>query len=225
MQKTTKISRLKPRSKAAHKGDFGKVCIIAGSVGMSGAAALAGRAALRAGAGLVRVATPKSALPIVASIEPSFTTIPLQEDKDGRIAANAANDILNLIDENDLIPFDVTQDTEEIRGILERRAGRLFDRYPKFVGHDIGERRLAEAGRTVEDNMVEGVAALLRRFDEYTQVPLELRLPHKLFECFRTKERLALELFEKRFGIRYTFFGHVPFTSQIEDSVRRRSRA
>ncbi|MDH4241085.1 MAG: NAD(P)H-hydrate dehydratase, partial [Phycisphaerae bacterium] len=58
MQVIEQIPKLKPRAVDAHKGDFGKVCIIAGSVGMSGAAALAGRAALRCGAGLVRVATP-----------------------------------------------------------------------------------------------------------------------------------------------------------------------
>jgi NAD(P)H-hydrate epimerase len=61
------IPKLKPRAADAHKGDFGRVLIVAGSIGMSGAAALAGRAALRAGAGMVRVATPKSILPIVAS--------------------------------------------------------------------------------------------------------------------------------------------------------------
>lgn len=96
---------MKPRKKDAHKGDFGKVCIIAGSFGMSGAAALAGRAALRAGAGLVRVATPKSVLPIVASIEPSFTTVSLPEDSSGRVAASAINTILNLIPDNDCIAF------------------------------------------------------------------------------------------------------------------------
>ena len=105
MRTIKKIPRLKPRAKDAHKGDFGKVCIIAGSIGMSGSAALAGRAALRAGAGLVRVATPKSVLPIVASIEPSFTTIPLPEDEAGRIDANAVNTILNLIPDNDCFAF------------------------------------------------------------------------------------------------------------------------
>ena len=44
------IPRLKPRDSQAHKGDFGRVAIIGGSIGMSGAAAIAGRAALRAGA-------------------------------------------------------------------------------------------------------------------------------------------------------------------------------
>jgi len=60
MQLIETIPKLKPRAVDAHKGDFGKVLIIAGSVGMSGAAALAGRSALRAGAGLVQVAKPKS---------------------------------------------------------------------------------------------------------------------------------------------------------------------
>jgi len=77
MQIIETIPKLKPRAVDAHKGTFGKVCIVAGSVGMSGAAALAGRAALRVGAGLVRVATASSVQPVVAAIEPSYTTIPL----------------------------------------------------------------------------------------------------------------------------------------------------
>ncbi len=105
MQLIESIPKLKPRAVDAHKGDFGKVCIIAGSTGMSGAAALAGRAALRAGAGLVRVATPKSVLPIVASIEPSFTTIALPEDSVGRISAKAINPILEAVSENDVAAF------------------------------------------------------------------------------------------------------------------------
>jgi len=105
MQIVKTIPKLKPRAIDAHKGDYGKVCIIAGSIGMSGAAALAGRAALRAGAGLVRVATPKSVLPIVASIEPSFTTIALPEDSLGRISAKAINTILEAVGENDAVAF------------------------------------------------------------------------------------------------------------------------
>lgn len=99
------VPKLKPRPIDAHKGDFGKVCIIAGSRGMSGAAALAGRAALRAGAGLVRVATPKSVLPIVASIEPCFTTIALPEDSSGRISAKAIHTILEVTAQNDAVAF------------------------------------------------------------------------------------------------------------------------
>jgi ADP-dependent NAD(P)H-hydrate dehydratase len=103
MQTITKIPRLKPRYKDAHKGDFGKVCIVAGSLGMSGAAALTARSALRAGAGLARVAIPRSILPIVAAIEPCCTTIPLDEDKDGRIARSAVNAVLEAVSQNDII--------------------------------------------------------------------------------------------------------------------------
>jgi NAD(P)H-hydrate epimerase len=105
MQITDTIPKLKPRATNAHKGDFGKVCIIAGSIGMSGAAALAGRAALRGGAGLVRIATPKSVLPIVASIEPSFTTIALPEDSLGRISAKAINPVLEAAGQNNCLAF------------------------------------------------------------------------------------------------------------------------
>ncbi|MGD1042875.1 MAG: NAD(P)H-hydrate dehydratase [Sedimentisphaerales bacterium] len=130
MRTITKIPRLKPRAADAHKGDFGKVCIIAGSIGMSGAAALAGRAALRAGAGLVRVAIPKTILPIVASIEPSFTTILLPEDNAGRIAASAVNIILNLIPDNDCIAFGpglgITQGVSSVlQRLLEQKGLRL----------------------------------------------------------------------------------------------------
>jgi ADP-dependent NAD(P)H-hydrate dehydratase len=120
MQIISDIPKLQPRAVDGHKGDYGKVCIIAGSVGMSGAAALAGRAALRAGAGLVRVATPKSILPIIAVIEPSFTTIALPEDSAGRISTKAINLILKAISENDAVAFGPGVGTSgALRSILE----------------------------------------------------------------------------------------------------------
>jgi NAD(P)H-hydrate epimerase len=97
------IPKLPPRPAEGHKGTFGRVLVVAGSVGMTGAAALAGRAALRAGAGLVRVATARSALPIVASIEPSYTTLPLPEDAAGRVSSKAINAILNAAEDNDVV--------------------------------------------------------------------------------------------------------------------------
>jgi ADP-dependent NAD(P)H-hydrate dehydratase len=129
MQIIETIPKLKPRPAEAHKGDFGKVLIIAGSLGMSGAAALAGRAALRAGAGLVRVATAKSALPIIATIEPSYTTIPLVEDNSGKISLKAIDTILDAIAENDVVAFGpgvgVTADLQSIVQILIEQNIRL----------------------------------------------------------------------------------------------------
>ena len=125
MQQIENIPRLKPRAADAHKGDFGKVAIIAGSIGMSGAVALAGRSALRGGAGLVRVAVPKSVLPIVASIEPSFTTMLLAEDRAGRISAKAINTILDIAGENDVLAFGPGVGVSgELRSVLEALIGQ-----------------------------------------------------------------------------------------------------
>ncbi len=103
MEIVREVPRLPPRPVEGHKGTFGRVLVVAGSIGMTGAAALVGRAALRAGAGLVRITTAKSALPIVAAIEPSYTTLPLPEDAAGRISSKAINAILNATEENDVV--------------------------------------------------------------------------------------------------------------------------
>jgi NAD(P)H-hydrate epimerase len=68
---------VEPRAADSHKGDFGRVTIVAGSVGKTGAAQLAGMAALRSGAGLVTIATPSGCLPIVAAMAPELMTEPL----------------------------------------------------------------------------------------------------------------------------------------------------
>jgi len=73
------------RDDAAHKGQVGRVFVIAGSRGMSGAACLAGAGALRSGAGLVRVLTPASVQHIVATSDPCLMTVPAPETKAGLI--------------------------------------------------------------------------------------------------------------------------------------------
>jgi NAD(P)H-hydrate epimerase len=62
-----------PRPKDSHKGDYGKILIIAGSDDMPGAATLAGRAALRSGAGLVTVSIEGAARASVAALTPELT--------------------------------------------------------------------------------------------------------------------------------------------------------
>jgi len=103
LQTVTTLPKLPPRSLAGHKGDFGRVLVIAGSRGMSGAAVLCGSAALRGGAGLVKVATPADVLPIVAAGNPCYTTTALVEDAEGRIVANALAMLLDLTEQHDVI--------------------------------------------------------------------------------------------------------------------------
>jgi len=85
-----------PRAADSHKGDFGRVVIVAGSRGKTGAAHLAGMAALRSGAGLVTIATPGSVLPIVASMAPELMTEPLVESPVGFVGAGAVERVLQL---------------------------------------------------------------------------------------------------------------------------------
>ncbi|MFN3168343.1 MAG: NAD(P)H-hydrate dehydratase, partial [Phycisphaeraceae bacterium] len=69
-----------PRSDDAHKGTFGTVIVVGGSDTMLGAPALCARSALRAGAGLVKVACPPGVLPFVLTIEPSATGIAIGDE-------------------------------------------------------------------------------------------------------------------------------------------------
>ena len=85
-----------PRAKDSNKGRFGHVLIVAGSRGKSGAAAMAGIAALRAGAGLVTVACPASVLPEIALQCPELMTEPLPETASGGIALAALPRIFEL---------------------------------------------------------------------------------------------------------------------------------
>ena len=73
----------------SNKGLYGHVLVVGGSFGKSGAAAMAGMAALRAGAGLSTVATSKSALPTVAGFYPELMTESLEETDAGTIAGSA----------------------------------------------------------------------------------------------------------------------------------------
>ncbi len=89
MKRVEEIPTLSPRPRDGHKGLFGHILIIGGSRGMIGAPALAGTAALRAGAGLVTLALPQSVQLASASICPCATSIPLPCDEGGELANEA----------------------------------------------------------------------------------------------------------------------------------------
>jgi ADP-dependent NAD(P)H-hydrate dehydratase / NAD(P)H-hydrate epimerase len=78
-----------PRPRDSNKGMYGHVLVAGGSLGKSGAAAMAGFSALRSGAGLVTVATPRSALGAVAAYHPELMTEPLGEADAGSISKEA----------------------------------------------------------------------------------------------------------------------------------------
>jgi NAD(P)H-hydrate epimerase len=79
------------RAAEAHKGSYGHLLLMAGSLGKTGAAVLAGQSALRAGAGLVTIATPEPALSIISGSQPEYMTESLPATSEGTIAASGKN--------------------------------------------------------------------------------------------------------------------------------------
>ena len=85
-----------PRPAESNKGNYGHVLVVGGSAGKAGSVAMAGMSALRAGAGLSTVATPKSALATVAGFHPEVMTEPLAETDAGTISASALSQLNEL---------------------------------------------------------------------------------------------------------------------------------
>lgn len=85
-----------PRVKNSNKGLYGHVLVVAGCRGKSGAAAMSGISALKAGAGLVTVASAESAIAQIASYAPELMTAPLDETEDGAIASSAFLELRKL---------------------------------------------------------------------------------------------------------------------------------
>ncbi len=94
---------LPPRPPTAHKGDFGRALIVGGSAGMLGAVLLAGRAALRAGAGLVTLGVPQSLNLAAKAALLEATTLPLPESEWQTLNPTALVEILSLLPRMDAL--------------------------------------------------------------------------------------------------------------------------
>ncbi len=96
-------SQLPPRPLDSHKGTYGHLLVVAGSRNYVGAACLVARAAHRAGAGLVTLATPESVCPIVAAQLTETIHLPLPEDEEGRVHPDAAHLLAELLPRYDAV--------------------------------------------------------------------------------------------------------------------------
>ncbi|MFM8541177.1 MAG: NAD(P)H-hydrate dehydratase [Nitrospira sp.] len=92
------VRRLVPdRRPASHKGTYGHAGIIAGSVGKTGAAALAAKAALRIGAGLVTVATPAGVNDVLEAKLLEAMTVPMPDTKAQTLARTGLEELLSFV--------------------------------------------------------------------------------------------------------------------------------
>ena len=96
LEATDLRGRLAARPADAHKGVYGHLLVVAGSLGKTGAAALAARAALRCGAGLVTAAVPASQQPVVAALGLEYMTEALADLAGGTVAREAGARVLEL---------------------------------------------------------------------------------------------------------------------------------
>jgi NAD(P)H-hydrate epimerase len=103
MRKVPGLPELAPRRADSNKGEYGRILVLAGSRGMVGAAAMAGTAALRAGAGLVTVGTPRSVYPILAAHVVCCTTRPLPETPLATLSERGFSAIVQLAESFDVV--------------------------------------------------------------------------------------------------------------------------
>lgn len=166
------------RKADANKGEFGHVLVIGGSIGKAGAAAMAGLAALRTGAGLVTIACPKSVQATIAAHAPELMTIPLDETAEGTVSLLALKDREELLHGKSVVVIgpgmSTNAETQEFirdfTGICQTQmvidadglnafAGRLQDLQPDEVDGWTPLRVLTphpgEMGRLLESNTSE----------------------------------------------------------------------
>lgn len=118
------------RPRNVHKGDCGHLLIVAGSLGMAGAAAMCARAALRSGVGLLTIACVQSIVPILQTLAPQAMCIPLDEDG-GAIAIDALQKLKDALRGKDAVVIGpgLTRrvPSELVRAVLESGLPAVID--------------------------------------------------------------------------------------------------
>ena len=103
VERQTLVPYFKRRKKDSHKGSYGHLFILSGSLGKTGASIMAGKAALKMGAGLVTIGTPQSCLPLIARGMVELMTEPLPETAEGTFSVQALEGIVTLLDGKDAL--------------------------------------------------------------------------------------------------------------------------
>ena len=101
---------------------------------------------------------------------------------------------MDLVDEQHLALAEVREDGREIAGALEHRPRRGANRRAELVGDHVGERRLAEAGRTVQQHVIERLATAGRRGNRDLQVGADAVLADVVVEPTRAQPRFVLDV-------------------------------
>ena len=101
---------------------------------------------------------------------------------------------MDLVDEEDVSLVDIGEDGGQVARSLDGRSARRVDADAELAGHDVGERRLAEAGRSVQQDVVRGLAPDVGGGEQDPEVVLDLRLADVLTQVARPERRLDTDL-------------------------------
>ncbi len=103
MVKIKKLPKLNSRKSDTHKCSYGRVLVLAGSPGLTGAACLCSKAALRSGSGIVALGAPESLNPVMEAKLTCVMTHPLPETKASTLSNKGKNEIMKLCESHDIV--------------------------------------------------------------------------------------------------------------------------
>jgi hypothetical protein len=117
---------------------------------------------------------------------------------------------VDLVDEQHVAVAELGQDGGEVAGPVERRPGGDLEPDLHLGGDDAGQRRLAQAGRPGEEQVVGRLAPAARRLQDDRQVLLQLGLADELVEAPWAEADLVERLLGgQRVGVEQLVAGHV----------------
>jgi NAD(P)H-hydrate epimerase len=181
------ISPLIPRRpQSAHKGTFGHAGIVAGSPGKAGAPALAALGALRAGTGLVTVATPKTVAPIVESKLLEIMTMALPETPEHLLGLEACSALLRFCQDKSAMAFGPGL------GVSSSITKLLSQLLPQL-----------EAPCVLDADALNNLASYLDIFSRMKQPPILTPHPGEMARLLATTSSKSIN--EDRIGIARTF--------------------
>ena len=203
------------RPPASHKGTYGRILVVAGSTGMTGAAALTSEAALRVGAGLVTLATPQHLNPILEGLLPEVMTLPLPETEAGSLSASAAAAILEF--------------AEQTKSVLAIGPG--ISQHPDTVAlvhqlmrehrkHKLGGQMVIDADGLNAIAQIPEIMSLLERGTVLTPHPGEMaRLTNRSVSTLEGDRIRTAQTFANEHGVVLVFKGAPTVTSDANGNV------
>ena len=213
---TTQASQgVPPRPPVSHKGTYGRVLVVAGSTGMTGAAALASEAALRAGAGLVTLAIPKHLNPILEGLLPEVMTLPLPETEIGSLSVSATAAILKFAEKTKsvlAIGPGISQHPETVTFVHE-----LIREHRE---HKLGLRMVIDADGLNAIAKTPEILSLLDRETVLTPHPGEMaRLTHTRVSTLEADRIRTAQTFASEHGVVLVFKGAPTVTADANGNV------